>query len=445
MQEHVTEKLSAYLHHELAQDERQQIAEHLLQCESCRRAHDEIRLGANLAARLAGADAPDWVWREIENALDGKPPAKISAAPVFSFFSPRALTLSAVAVLVCAALTTIVYFGFFRARSTETAADAPTSTPAANPEIARIAPPIEFQANRNTAAPSVSNDSSNAPAASSAVNPGPRALPPAGANPPADKRRETITPPASVLPSWSVETLAGAPRAGNRTIAENGKLSVGQFLETDADSRALVQVADIGEVEIAPNSRVRLVGTRSTEHRLSLERGTLRAKILAAPRLFIVDTPSAVAVDLGCEYTLEVDRDGNSRLHVTSGYVALEKDGRESIVPAGAFCLTRRGKGVGTPFSADASMEFQNALVSFDFQNGGSGALQTIVGEANPDDAVTLWHLLARVRRNDRKKVFDALAAQVPPPPDVTREGILRLDKKMLDRWWGEIENIWFG
>jgi hypothetical protein len=246
------------------------------------------------------------------------------------------------------------------------------------------------------------------------------------------------------LPAWNVETIAGMPTAGNEAIGENGKLSVGEFLETDANSRARVQVSNIGQVEIAPNSRVQLVKTGSSEHRLSLERGLMKAKILAPPRLFIVDTPSAVAVDLGCEYTLEVDTDGNSKLHVTAGFVALERGGRESIVPAGATCFTRRGKGLGTPFSDDASVEFQKAIQRFDFENGGSASVQTIIKEAGLYDSLTLWHLLARVPKNEREKVFDALANYVKPPANITREGVLRLDKKMLDGWWKEIENVWF-
>jgi hypothetical protein len=246
------------------------------------------------------------------------------------------------------------------------------------------------------------------------------------------------------LPAWNVETLAGTPTAGNEAIGEKGKLVVGEFLETDANSRARVQVSNIGQVEIAPNSRVQLVKTQATEHRLSLTRGLMKAKILAPPRLFIVDTPSAVAVDLGCEYTLEVDRDGGSKLHVTSGFVALERGGRESIVPAGAICFTRRGRGLGTPFSDDASLEFQRAIQRFDFENGGAASVQTIIKEAGLYDSLTLWHLLSRVPKNEREKVFAALANYVKPPANVTREGVLRLDKKMLDNWWKEIENVWF-
>jgi hypothetical protein len=270
-----------------------------------------------------------------------------------------------------------------------------------------------------------------------------RILPEVVPTEPINNQRETIIAKNN-LPAWNVETLAGTPTAGNEAIGEKGKLSVGEFLETDAVSRARVQVSNIGQVEIAPNSRVQLVKTQSTEHRLSLERGLMKAKILAPPRLFIVDTPSAVAVDLGCEYTLEVDKDGNSKLHVTAGFVALERGGRESIVPAGATCFTRRGLGLGTPFSDDASLEFQRAIQRFDFENGGSASVQTIIKESGLYDSLTLWHLLARVPKNEREKVFDALARYVKPPPGVTREGILRLDKKMLDNWWKEIENVWF-
>ena len=127
-----------------------------------------------------------------------------------------------------------------------------------------------------------------------------------------------------------------------------------------------------------------------------------------------------------------------------SGYVALERDGGESIVPAGAIALTKKGKGLGTPFAEKSSAEFQKALYNFDFAGGGSAALQTIIKESKVYDSLTLWHLLSRTPRDEREKVFAALVSHVKPPAGVTREGVLRLDKKMLDVWWTEIENVWF-
>jgi len=432
---HITEKLSAYLNQELPQTERQAVAEHLLNCQNCRNEHNEIKFGAALASNLKRADAPENLWNEIENALDGKKQSQTSLIPQFSFSNSRGLLTAAALVAVCC-LAAIVYLNIFKSESSDIA-KTETAIQNNNIETPQILPtPIEVIPNQNINTQIGSNIQIQT------SNSNNQTLPMLSPVAPANKPDEAVTAQKN-LPAWNVETLAGTPIAGSRTISQNGKLEVGQFLETDANSRARVQVANIGQVEIAPNSRVKLVRTESTEHRLSLERGVLQAKILAPPRLFIVDTPSAVAVDLGCEYTLEVDKAGNSKLHVTAGFVALERGGRESIVPAGAFCLTKRGKGLGTPFSEDASAEFQNALFKFDFENS-SESVQTIIKESNVYDALTLWHLLSRVPKTEREKVFDALVSFVKLPKDATREGVLRLDEKMLDRWWEEVENLWF-
>jgi hypothetical protein len=433
-EKHYKEKLSEFVNHELSNEERQEIAGHLLLCADCRAEHDEIKLGAALAQNLERADAPENVWSKIENALDNGEERRGFVFPNFAFFRSPAFAAAA-GLLLVGGLIAAIYFGLNRTGAPETVKVEP---PMANTEIPKIGPtPDQASTNQNTNTGIPETVNSNVqispPDTNSNGGSSPRIVP--------NQPKETIVAQNN-LPSWNVETLAGAPKIGNSF--ESGKLAVGQFLETDANSRARVQVANIGNVEIEPNSRVQLVGTKSTEHRLSLERGILSAKILAPPRLFIVDTPSAVAIDLGCEYTLEVDKDGNSKLHVKTGYVALERGGRDVIVPAGAICFTRRGKGLGTPFSEDASAEFQKALVSFDFENGGTNALLTIIKEANFYDTLSLWHLLPRTRGADREKVFDALSKYVKPPAGTTREGILKLDKKMLGQWWTEIENIWF-
>src|SRR5687767_871045 len=68
--------------------------------------------------------------------------------------------------------------------------------------------------------------------------------------------------------SWQVQSLGGAPRIGSERILKDGQLGVGEWLETDGSSRAQIAVASIGTVDIDENTRVRLVETEPTEHRL---------------------------------------------------------------------------------------------------------------------------------------------------------------------------------
>jgi len=238
---------------------------------------------------------------------------------------------------------------------------------------------------------------------------------------------------------WDVANLAGHPRISGSAMSGAGRLAVGETLTTDADSQARIDVSAAGEVHVSADTRVRLIEAGKDRYRLALDRGTLNAFITAPPGQFVVDTPAATATDLGCAYTLHVDDDGTGFLSVMSGWVAFEFNGRESFVPAGASCRTDKRAGPGTPRFDDADHEFQVAVERFDFgasEADRTSALMVILDHARSRDALTLWHLLARVRPAERGAVFDALAARVEPPAGVTRDRVLELDRSALDQWW---------
>jgi hypothetical protein len=248
-----------------------------------------------------------------------------------------------------------------------------------------------------------------------------------------------------------VARLGGTPVVAGKPMKGTDTLAVGEYLVTDGKSRARIDVGLIGEVQVDPNSRVGLLSTRPTEHRLALHIGTMHARIWAPPGLFFVETPSATAVDLGCRYTLTVDNSGAGFLHVTLGQVAFEWRGRESFVPAGAMCQTRPGIGPGTPYREDAPEALRAALEEFDFVLGGvaggvegpknrrAEVLDAILANARKEDALTLWHLLTRTSAEERGRVYDRLVVLAPPKDDITRDGVLASNQKMLDQWWVQI------
>lgn len=242
---------------------------------------------------------------------------------------------------------------------------------------------------------------------------------------------------------WAVQTVAGLPVLDGASLAANGRLGVGKWLITDAASRARVSVGQIGRVDVDPNTQLQLVESRGREHRLALARGTIHARIWAPPKFFYVNTPSAVAVDLGCAYSLQVDDSGAGLLRVTDGWVAFETDGRESFIPAGAVCVTRPGIGPGTPRYEDAPSGYAGALATLDFgaadDPGRAAALDLLLSQARRRDALTLWHLLGRGTLDERARVYDRMAVLAPPPTGVTREAVLRGDRAATARWWDSL------
>jgi hypothetical protein len=385
---HISKRLSAYFHGELSSEECRRVAEHLLHCQRCRSEYEEIKLGAQFAARLAHSEAPASLWSELELKLDRESPESGVRSPESIFEKSdgapdsRLLTLdsglrtpdsglSLRAAALCSVLVLLIgsVWVYLRWPQRE-----------------------------------VTNNG----------------------------------------PAWAVKRIEGSPKIGERQMGEQGRLAIGQWLVTDEASRAQISVGDIGEVRVEPNSRIGLVAARADEHRLAIPKGKLHAFIWAPPRQFYVDTPSAVAIDLGCTYTLEVNDDGQGLLQVTTGWVAFEWEGRESFVPAEAECVTRPRLGPGTPYFGDASREFRDSLAQFDIAQledpARTAALDMVLTRSRKKDAITLWHLLTRTNEAELARVYDRLARLIPPPKRVTREGILRGDRAMIDAWWDELE-----
>jgi len=208
------------------------------------------------------------------------------------------------------------------------------------------------------------------------------------------------------------------------------QLRSGEAVRTAAASQVSLLADAVGRIDLGPGSELRA----ATDRKLMLQRGTLHAFIWAPPRAFVVDTPGARAVDLGCEYTLNVDTAGNGLIRVSLGWVAFQFGGHESFIPAGAQCATHRSNGPGIPFYEDAAGGFRSAL--HEFETGDSAALARVLAAARPRDGLTLWHLLTRAAGPDRSWVLDRFAQLVPLSREVSRDAVLHGDAHAIDLCW---------
>jgi hypothetical protein len=232
---------------------------------------------------------------------------------------------------------------------------------------------------------------------------------------------------------WTVTRTGDAPR----------QMASGEWIETADGVSARITVGEIGTVDVEPGARVRLGLSAPGEHRLTLERGTVRAEISAPPRVFIVETPVSTVVDLGCAYTVTVDGARGGLLRMTQGWAALEWEGRQSLVPAGAICRMRKDVGPGLPYFEDASPRLKEAVTTFDAGTADGDVIDAILTGARPRDTLTLWHLIARVQADDRERIYDRMAALVDPPPSISREKALALDAATLQAWREELAWSW--
>lgn len=234
--------------------------------------------------------------------------------------------------------------------------------------------------------------------------------------------------------------VGGAVSCGGMAVA-HGVLPVGGELDTGAHEASLV-IADIGSARLGKQTRVRLDRTDRERHQLALDRGHMHAKVNAPPRLFAVTTKHTDVVDLGCEYTIDIDDSGTGSICVLSGIVELAtKSGALVVVPEGSCAAILAGQRPGLPVARIARPEVADAVRAYDL--GEPGALDRLLAVADRRDAITLIAVAAFDPR--RKDVLERLMELSPPPDaEISVDSALE-DPLHFGAWRNDILEIYYG
>lgn len=242
---------------------------------------------------------------------------------------------------------------------------------------------------------------------------------------------------------WEAHRATGFPELSGKVFTE-GRLEPGGWLATNGKSSLRLRTT-IGELDVQPGTELSLAESRAQRQRFVMRYGTIHARISALPGLFVVDTPSARAIDLGCEYTLKVERDGTGELAVSAGWVQLQHSWRQSLVPAGTLAKIAADGTLSPAYFQDAAPAFQQALVKFTLEPAldvetRRHTFETILREARKRDSFTLLNLFSRAEADERVELFDRLNQFVPAPESITRETARNWQVSSMDAWWPVVE-----
>jgi len=232
------------------------------------------------------------------------------------------------------------------------------------------------------------------------------------------ERREVRRWPYAVAAAIVIVIAIGVLATRPRTLRD------GEIVQTTRFSTR-IKAPSIGTIDLAPHTTVQLVQSSHDRYLLDLREGSIHATTTSPPGVFMVNTPKASAIDLGCEYTLSVQPSGAGMLHVTAGWVDLRYGFIQSLVPANASATIDAEGNLSAPVFDDAPFRPDSSL-------------DTILRTARTKDAFTLLNLLPRAANADQRvRIFDRLNALVPAPANITREAVRdRWSMGTADAWW---------
>lgn len=213
--------------------------------------------------------------------------------------------------------------------------------------------------------------------------------------------------------------------------------------ELSVASAVSVQVARIGRLDIAPGAQARLLASATGMHRIALESGRMHARIWAPPAWFAVQVGPAEIVDLGCEFTLDVQAH-RSTLEVLSGWVAYTAAGREVLVPAG-YRVQFRDLEVDFPVRPGADPAFAAALTQLQVSlrhpsralTTQANIIESLLRHSQNADAFSLLSILTQYPKLARSELFSRLAEQLQMPTDAAhRRAWVAGDVQAIERGW---------
>jgi ferric-dicitrate binding protein FerR (iron transport regulator) len=208
-------------------------------------------------------------------------------------------------------------------------------------------------------------------------------------------------------------------------------LRPGDVVHTERGSVRL-ESPSVGTLDLGANTTVRLIEHRRRRHRLALASGTIHAKTTSQPGVFVIDTPRARAIDMGCEYTLTIAPGGGGELRVIAGWVDLTHGYEQSLVPEGASAIITAEGALSVPIFDDAAPAFRTAVRDFERRHD----MATIVALARTRDALTLLNLFRTATPDERMLLYDRLNQLVPAPPSITRDSVRYWYPASTELWW---------
>ncbi|MBM4171279.1 MAG: zf-HC2 domain-containing protein [Ignavibacteria bacterium] len=238
---------------------------------------------------------------------------------------------------------------------------------------------------------------------------------------------------------WKVTVVQGNVLISGQ-MHENDRISEGQDMLTEINSRAIVIVPSIGRIEVEPITQFRLIKAEDGDNRIGLERGEIKVSSLEQLPAFVTEFKNNIVKFIGGTYRITVDEYGKAILFIESGIAEVHQNQNIFMIDENFICHLSGEALPGIPYRTDANEIFIGEVKKIESGAYTRNSIDMLINTARNLDVLTLLAVIPRVNEQERVSLYDKIFSFYKPPPNTTLEGIIKLDQKMLEAYFREIE-----
>lgn len=219
------------------------------------------------------------------------------------------------------------------------------------------------------------------------------------------------------------------------------EIDADQTLNTYDSTNVSVFIPNAGRIDVRSFSSIKVIKGKDSDNVISLLSGKIYGNCkIDDPRLTIKTNTADVEVVAG-KFTAEINDYGDLYIVTNNGKLKITTQNRELVLVKDHRCKISSSDIVGIPIHIKTNHQLAEILEQINYDDKKVNSYGLILQLSSPVDGITLLHLIMKAKSvEERLPLFDRLNELYPLIPGITKEGILKLDKVMLDAWQRDIE-----
>jgi len=238
---------------------------------------------------------------------------------------------------------------------------------------------------------------------------------------------------------WQLNLNYGNYQVG--TVGKNASIDLDETLTTFDSTKVTMIIPNAGRIEIGSFSSIKVIKGKDSDNVISLLSGKVYGNCkIDDPRLTIKTNTADIEVVAG-KFSAEINDYGDLYIVTNNGKLKITTPNRELLLMKDHRCKISSSGIVGIPIHIKANHQLAEILEQINYDDKKVNSYGLILQLSSPVDGITLLHLIMKAKSvEERLPLFEKLNEFYPLVPGITKEGILKLDKVMLDAWQRDIE-----
>lgn len=224
-------------------------------------------------------------------------------------------------------------------------------------------------------------------------------------------------------------------------VSSLNEIDVDQILNTFDSTKVSVFIPNAGRIDVGSFSSIKVVKGKDSDNIISFISGKIYGNCkIDDPRLTIKTNISEIKVVAG-KFISEINDYGELNLITNNGKLKITTPNREFFLVKDHRCKISANGNVGIPIHLKTNHQLAEIFDQISYDDKKVNNYGLILQLSSPVDGITLLHLIMKAKTiEERLPLYDKLNEFYPIVPGITKEGILNLDKDMLDEWQRDIE-----